>query len=356
MNQPKSIFPIWIVCSIFVCLLLLGCLGRTKPVTDGSVEVTANNDAEVPIRSEKQNLSMAEKLKNATPKEYILGPEDTIKISVFQHAELTMNTTVSSTGKISYYLIDDIQAAGMTQFQLRDKVRKELTQYIKNPKVVIRIIEYRSHKIFVLGQIKTPGVFRMRNNYSLLEAISLAGGITSNAYLGGAYVVRDGQALLVNFVDMIEKGDTREDIPLQAGDVVYIPDSRNRQVYVLGEVNKQSALPIRGQLSLLGAIAQAGGFTQDAQMGKIFILRGNLSRPEFLQVDASNLKNYVDIPLKQGDIIYVATSGFAKVERAAGRITEILNSFLTATQGVVLTKAAKEVLQGQSYNINVGFR
>jgi polysaccharide export outer membrane protein len=289
---------------------------------------------------------MATRLKNRPPTEYLLGPEDTVEISVFRYDELKMETTISPMGKISYYLINDIQAAGLTQFQLRDKIKEELTKFIKDPEVVVRITEYRSHKVFVLGQIINPGVFHMRNDFTLVEAISAAGGIAADAYLGGAYVVRDGEILLVNFQKLIEKGNMGENIPLMSNDLIYIPDSKEQRVFVIGEVNRQSAIPIGNGLTLLEAIAEAGGFTHDADQEAILMMRGNLSEPQLMSINAKRMGLTTNIPLRRGDMIYVASSAFANVERTALRISHILRPFLDVARGVMLTDAAVEVLGG----------
>jgi polysaccharide export outer membrane protein len=303
------------------------------------------------VQVSKQKLSMAEELKDRVPTEYILGPEDTVEVSVFGQEDLKMEVSVSSTGRLPYYLIGDVQAAGLTQFQLRDKIQTELRRYIKDPKVVVRITEYKSHKVFILGQVKNPGVYRMKNNYTLLEAISSAGGITPDAYLGGAYLVRDGEILLVNFFDLIKRGNTEENIPLASGDIIYIPDRNEHKVYVLGEVNKQAAIPIQEGLTLIRAITEAGGFTYDANKKSILVLRGNLSEPEIMTVDAKRIFSEADpvrnIPVQHGDIVYVPSSKIADVERFAIRLSNILEPYLQVARGVVLTDVAIDILKGE---------
>lgn len=324
---------------------------RTPLVKDVSVKEIATAE---PVRVSRENLSMAKELKNVVPGEYVLGPEDMVEISVFRQEELKMNASISSSGLISYYLIGDIQAAGLTQFQLRDKVQKELRKFIKAPHVIVRITEYRSHRIVVLGQVRNPGVYRMRSSFSLLEAISASGGITPDAYLGGAYVVRAGEVILVNFFELIEKGNTQENIPLLSGDVIYIPDNRDQKVYVLGEVNRQAAIPLGERLSLLEAIAEAGGFTKDAEKESIIIMRGNLSEPQIMKIDAERMEAGANIPLERGDIVYVASSSFANVERVALRISHILQPFLSVTRGIILQDAAVDVLKGKDTRYVVG--
>jgi polysaccharide export outer membrane protein len=260
---------------------------------------------------------------------------------------MTKEATVSAKGTISYFLIGDLQASGLTRFQLRDKVEKELAKYGKDPKVFIDILSYQSHKVFVLGQVNKPGVYRMRGNFTLLEAVSSAGGITPNAYLNGAHVVRGNEVLLVNFFELIEQGNTEENIPLKKGDVVYIPDSRERKIYVLGEVKQQSAIPIRGRLNLLGAIAEAGGFNHDADTKAVMVMRGNLSKPEVMEIDATYLDLAGTFPLEQGDIVYVGSTASAKAERAAIRISHILRPYLDVMRGIMFTDVAIDVLRGE---------
>ena len=303
------------------------------------------------VQVSKQKLSMAKELKDFVPTEYILGPEDTVEVSVFGQEELRMEATVSSTGRLPYYLIGDVEAAGLTQFQLRDQIQAELRRYIKDPKVVVRITEYKSHKVFVLGQVKNPGVYRMKNDYTLLEAISSAGGITPDAYLGGAYLVRDGEILLVNFFDLIKRGNTEENIPLASRDIIYIPDRNDHKVYVLGEVNRQAAIPIEEGLTLIRAITEAGGFTHDANKKSILVLRGNLCEPEIMAVDAKRILSEADpvanIPVQHGDIVYVPSSTIADVERFAIRLSNILEPYLQVARGIILTDVAIDILKGE---------
>jgi polysaccharide export outer membrane protein len=335
-----------ILVSLIAWLFQSGCgrsvVGTAMP--KGTLPPKASTAS--PLKTTRQNLSMAKKLKILPSSEYVLGAEDTVEISVFRHDEMKLEATVSASGKLSYFLIGDIQAAGLTRFELRDKLKKELATFIKEPEVLVRITEYRSHKILVLGQVKNPGVYRMKNDFSLLEAISSAGGITTDAYLGGAYVVRDGKILLVNFVELIASGNTEENIPLLPGDVIYIPDNKDQKVFVLGEVNKQAAIPLRDRMTLVEAIAEAGGFTRDAKKQAIMVMRGNLSEPEIIEIAGERMDVAAGIPLQPGDIVYVASSDFANVERIAVRLSHILGPFYDLARTVVWGAAARDVFQG----------
>jgi len=336
-----------------VALFLVFCLfssGCGRSLERGAVKRVASPSKAsmaAPVTTVRQNLSMANALKNGVSSEYTLGVEDRVQITVFRHDELRMETTIDPTGQISYYLIGDIQAAGLTPFELRDTIRDKLREYLRQPEVVVRVTEPRSRKIFVLGQVKKPGVYPMRSALTLLEAISAAGGATRDAYLSGAYVVREGKIMLVNFFKLIAKGNTNKNIPLLAGDAIYIPDSKDQKVFVLGEVNRQSAIPTTDTMTLLEAIAAAGGFTHDANRKSILVMRGNLSEPDVMQIDAERMDLVNNIPLQRGDIIYVASSSFADIERIAVRVAHILTPFLDVSRGIIYGDTAIDILKSE---------
>jgi len=334
------------LCFVF-SLLPSGCVRFSNRTATERTASPSGAPVEGSVTMGRQNLSMAKTLKKGMPSEYLLGPEDTVQITVFCHDELSMETTIGPTGKISYYLIGDIQAAGLTPFELRDEIREQLLEFLRKPEVVVRVTEPRSRKVFILGQVKNPGVYPMRSELTLLEGISAAGGVTPDAHLSGAYVVREGKILVVNFFELIEKGNTEENIPLMVGDVIYVPDNKDQKVFVLGEVNKQSAIPTSDRMTLFEAIAEAGGFTHDANKKSILVMRGSLSEPDIMKIDAGHMDLARNIPLERGDIIYVPSSGFADAERIALRISHILQPFLQLARGIILQDAAIDVLEGQ---------
>jgi polysaccharide export outer membrane protein len=332
--------------AVFLLCLAMGCQFQKRQTAAGMRPPTTAPE-QASVEKVQQNLSMADTLRDVSPGEYTLGPEDKLQITVFRRDEMDLQVAVTQTGKISYYLVGDVDTMGLTQFELRDKLSKLLADYIKDPAVVVKIIEHRSHKVYVLGQVEKPGLIRMQGDITLIEAISRSGGLKKDAYLGGAYVVRDGKILLLNFVELVENGNMAENIPLLAGDIVYIPSTKDQKVYVLGEVNKQSAIGLRDGMTLLGAVAEAGGFTKDASKGSILVMRGNLSTPEILKIDLEEMTPKANVPLQRGDIVYVASTSFANLERAAIRLNNILQPFYNLTRTVVWGDAAVGVMEGK---------
>lgn len=329
-----------VVVVLAAILVGVGCSGvRTTPSSMALVEEQKGPKAEVPFQ-EAGNLSMVEALRAETPTEYVLGPGDTVAISLLRHDEFKAEVTVSPTGKILYYLAGEVQAAGLTIFQLREELRKRLTQFVREPEILVRITEYRSQKVFVLGEARNPGIYPLRGNTTLVEALAMAGGTTDKAYLKGAYLVRDGRLAIVNFPALLETGSMEENIPLRPNDIVFIPDETDRKVFVLGEVNHPTALVLDRDLSLLEAIAMAEGFTQDADLEAVFLLRGNLSQPRYVQIDVHRMIQEKDLQtnlsLEPRDVVYVPSSAMADTERFMARLATILIPIFDLEKAVIL--------------------
>jgi len=124
------------------------------------------------------------------PDEYRIGPEDVLLISVWKNDALTRTVTVRPDGKVSLPLLNDIQAVGFTPLELRDLLAKRLTEYIPAPDVAVSVTEVRSFKVSVLGEVSRPGRYEFRTRTTVLEALSLAGGLTPFASSSRIVVLR----------------------------------------------------------------------------------------------------------------------------------------------------------------------
>lgn len=110
--------------------------------------------------------------------QYIIGPEDVLHIYVWKEESLTKTVPVRMDGKISLPLVDDIQAAGLTPLQLKDALSKKLKGFVDNPTITITVMEANSFKVYVSGEVKTPGVMRIRSETTLVKLIIMVGGFT----------------------------------------------------------------------------------------------------------------------------------------------------------------------------------
>jgi len=159
---------------------------------------------------------------------YVIGSEDVLYIHVWgEEKTLSKQVTVRIDGKISMPLVDDIQATGLTPLQLKGKLTERLKDFVEAPNVTVIVMEANSFKVYVSGQVKTPGVLRLRNETSLAQAISMVGGLTEWANQSKIIIIRkeDGKEkqFTINYKKIISGKDLKSNIILKAGDTIIVP-------------------------------------------------------------------------------------------------------------------------------------
>ena len=158
---------------------------------------------------------------------YVIGPEDVLSIHVWREDALSRTVPVRMDGKITLPLVDDIQAAGHTPQQLKEMLTEKLKRFIDNPNVSVTVMEANSFKVFVSGQVRTPGVVLLRRETTIMQLIPMVGGFTDWADQKKIVVVRNESGkekrITVNY-KKISKGEALEsNIVLKAGDIIIVP-------------------------------------------------------------------------------------------------------------------------------------
>ncbi|WP_167631306.1 polysaccharide biosynthesis/export family protein [Mariprofundus ferrooxydans] len=175
-------------------------------------------------------------------------------------------------------------------------------------------------------------VVPIRGKVSLFEAMLQLDVLSANVNWSGAYMIRDGKFMDVNFHRLMEVGDRRTDVMLTDRDILYLPSNRDQKVFVLGEVGSPTIVPLyKGQLSLVDALTQAGYVTNTALKDQIKVIRGGLNNPMMRTIDLAALEEgdgRQNIVLQAGDIIYVPNSFIGKVNDVLTEITPSLNTLL----------------------------
>jgi polysaccharide export outer membrane protein len=158
---------------------------------------------------------------------YVIGPEDVLSIHVWKEEAFSKTVPVRMDGKISLPLIDDVQAAGFTARQLKDMLTRKLKEFVENPNVSVTVIEANSFKVYISGQIKSPGVYRLRSETSLLQFIPMVGGFTDWANQKKILIIRrEGgheKRLIVNYKKIVKGDNPESNIILKAGDTIIVP-------------------------------------------------------------------------------------------------------------------------------------
>ncbi|OGQ51584.1 MAG: hypothetical protein A3J24_00885 [Deltaproteobacteria bacterium RIFCSPLOWO2_02_FULL_53_8] len=157
----------------------------------------------------------------------VLGPGDKVDISVYRNDDFKMTRVIDVTGKIMLPLLGDVQAAGLTQFQLRDSIRDGLSKFLVDPQVYVGTSSTISQKVIVMGEVTTPVVVQISGPMNVLEALTRAGGVKAVGKSSSIILVRGGlqkpTVMALNLEDVSSGRGFRDNINLQSGDIVYVP-------------------------------------------------------------------------------------------------------------------------------------
>ncbi len=247
-------------------------------------------------------------------KDYRIGPEDLLDVSVFEVKEMTSEVRVNGNGYIRLPLAGQIKAGGLTSTQLENLIAKRLDRYLQEPTVSVFIKEYRSQPISVLGAVKSPKIYYVTGQMCLLDVLSMAGGLTADA--GNVCIVQNatGKAprkqTVVNLEQLLSKGHTELNIPIHSGDIVNVPTGG--VFFVDGAVSAPGSFPLKGETTVTQAISMAKGLSFEAVKSDIKIYRDAGAGRKVIAVNYDSILagKSKDIRLRDKDIVIVPKSGF----------------------------------------------
>jgi len=230
-----------------------------------------------------------------------------LAVSVWDNKELDETAFVRPDGKISLPLIGEIQAAGLTVTELASQLNELYGKTVKGAQATVLVKAINSRPVFFIGGVSKPGPMQLTQDLTLLQAVSMAGGVVPTADIESAFVLRGDQRIAVDFVKLIQKGDVSQNIKLMPRDTIVIPIAD--VVYLQGEVKTPGQLKLTKDLTLVKAIAQAGGFTPLAAPRRVDIVRIQGDKKETIRVNVNDIMSdsgsVQDIPLRANDIIVV---------------------------------------------------
>jgi polysaccharide export outer membrane protein len=245
--------------------------------------------------------------------EYRIGAKDLLEITIFNMPELSQTVRVSEDGSVTFSILGKVEVAGLTAQELEKKMASLLDQqFTHNARVTVFIKEFQ--KVAVLGAVGRPGMYELVGPTTILQIISQAGGLTAQA-TKELYVLRQGKdsqktRIAINLEDLT-RGNQDLNILLQPKDEVIVPIDRLCNVFIYGEVRNPGAIPYLQSkgITLLQAIAQAGGTTEWAKKSRLLVKRKDKNTGIEMKIQV-NLKNVIsgkatDIILDEGDVIIV---------------------------------------------------
>jgi polysaccharide biosynthesis/export protein len=161
------------------------------------------------------------------PADYTIGPEDVLSIVYWRDKDMSSDVAVRPDGKISLPLLNDVQAAGLTPAQLREKLVDASKKYIEDPNITVVVQKMNSRKVFITGEVDKPGPYALFGPMSVLQLISMAGGLREYADSKKILVVRTDNGKQVtfpfNYKDVVTGKNLKQNIELKSGDTVVVP-------------------------------------------------------------------------------------------------------------------------------------
>ncbi|RVU83421.1 hypothetical protein EOL70_16990 [Leucothrix sargassi] len=260
--------------------------------------------------------------------EYKIGFSDLLDIKVFQSDELTLTARVDARGYISMPLLGAVLVKGLSPQQverrLETMLRKDLLQ---NPKVTVFVAEYTAQRVTVEGEVKRPGVFPIKGNVTVLQAVAMAGGLGDFAVADAVVVFRkDNSGVRGYSVDLNAIRAGRQGDPLVRNDDRIVVNRLEQRVTLEGEVTKPGVFPFKDKITVLQAIALGGGLTNLAAPDKILLFRRDGGTERVYAIDINDIRSgkSVDPFIAHDDRIVVHRSNSRYwLKEAAGILSPI---------------------------------
>jgi polysaccharide export outer membrane protein len=249
-------------------LAAAGCVsvpsGRTIPISSATTPPTL---AELDQINKINSALASQALQSPTSTaDYHLAPEDLLEITLYNIPESEVGITprktevrVAQEGSIALPLLGDVPAAGLTPSALEQSLRTRYDQYIHKPQVGVQVKEFRGQRVTVTGAVKTPGVIQLTGPKTLVDLLSMAGGITDRAG-SQVYLFRqssEGRQSYIIDLQALARSPALVNMPVQSGDVINVPQSG--MFFVDGAVRKPGSYPLTQSYTLTQALAIAGG-------------------------------------------------------------------------------------------------
>jgi len=250
---------------------------------------------------------------------YLIGPGDVLDIEVWREPDISREVTVNYKGEIKLPPIKKMSAVGFSAPQLEEKLGEALSKYLIDPVVFVTIKEYNSHRVIVLGET-TTGMYTLKRKTTLVEFLGQTGGPTENADTSHLKLIKkDGRIFTYDLNELIKDPQKSQEIVVTGGDAVYVPPLELNKVFVLGEVKSPKSVIVKGKLTVVDAIAEAGGYTADAVTSSVMIIRGELGSQKGIRINLKRILKEGDIgqniELMPGDIVYVPKTFIVHIER-----------------------------------------
>ena len=295
---------------------LAGCATSQAPekVSSGATLFKAPEKTQVAPLMSKEDLALLEESVNPV---YQIGNGDIVRLDVFGRPEVSGKHVVGPDGRITVPIVGEVALSERSREEARSLVEKGLRRYYSHPHVTLAVEEYVSNQVTVLGRVERAGMLKFPHPPTLAEVLASAGAmpiLDKQATLTRCAIMRGRERLIWVDLKSLLNGDPAYNLRMKKGDIVFIPDSADTAVYVLGQVHKPGSYRLTPRMTLLDAISQAGGPNEDSQPSQIGLYRSGANRVEMFSFeDVINPARAINYSLEDGDVVFVPRSNLADV-------------------------------------------
>lgn len=328
--------------NIFACIVI--GLGLISGCGGGSSQQVLTSQALSKMQSQKSSQELQQQLLLQAPqtslssyRDYQVGPEDLIEVAFFGNDELGREVRVNGRGEVSLPLIGGLKVEGLSPQEIEAQLAKLYKEgrFIRNPQITVIVKEYRHQRVMVTGAVVNPGSYEVIGPRTLLEMLGKAGGLIDKPEMKAGnmvYVIRQQNAaalinaakesqgrslppigpgtVVIDLRRLLSGSELKLNLPIQNGDVVYVPPAK--MAFVLGAVKKPGQVAVKDDLTATQAIALSEGLDPILSSNRVDILRFD-DKGERLIISV-NLKGITsgqepDPFLKENDIVFVQESG-----------------------------------------------
>jgi len=295
--------------------------------------------------------------KEHTSDVYRLAPQDVLRIFVWGNPDLTpvINTatatnvasspagrTINENGNLFFPMVGEIHAAGLTVSEFRVALTQKLGKYIKDPQIDVDVAGFRSQKVFISGEVKSPGIIPITDQpMRITDAIGLAGGLTQEADLYNLVLTRGKVSAPIDLNRIYYEGDTSANLLLKNGDILGVPDRNVRKLFVLGEVGNangvnqsRSYIMRRGRMSLAEVLSDAGGTNPfSSASNKVYVMRADENGDPIIYHlaarDPVSLVMADQFVMHPRDVVFVSPTDMTEIGRFIGQFFPLTSSVQT---------------------------